>query len=208
MHYSGRGDKHELIDFLLSEAEKPFSGWDFGYISGTRRMMEAPLSRSYASRILPYLRSSRALLDLGTGGGEFLPSLQPLPDVACATEGYAPNVPIARQRLEPLGVTVYQIADERILPFDDEQFDLVIDRHEAIRAQRSAEYWSRAVASSPSRWEKSITMRTFAIRWVIRDRISATGSYTRLVRSSGSTTSRFWKTGKSHTTSDSTMWEP
>ena len=124
-------DRQELTNFLFSEAEKPFSGWDFGYITGTRRMVEMPLSWSYASKVLPYLRRSRALLDLGTGGGEFLSRLQPLPDVACATEGYPPNVPIARRRLQPLGVRVYQVADDRVLPFDDAQFDLVIDRHEA-----------------------------------------------------------------------------
>lgn len=42
-------------------------------------------------------------------GGEFLSSLSPLPKYTCATEGYEPNIIIARNRLEPLGVKVYRI---------------------------------------------------------------------------------------------------
>jgi SAM-dependent methyltransferase len=49
-----------------------------------------------------------------------------------ATEGWAPNVPVARARLEPFGVTVHAFAEETDpLPFEDERFDLVINRHEA-----------------------------------------------------------------------------
>jgi hypothetical protein len=41
------------------------------------------------------LEPRHSLLDMGTGGGELLASMAPLPDV-WATEGYPPNVPIAR----------------------------------------------------------------------------------------------------------------
>lgn len=52
----------------------------------------------------------------------------------CATETYPPNVAIARERLEPLGVDLRDTSDDpdnRNLPFDDAAFDLVINRHEA-----------------------------------------------------------------------------
>jgi len=120
----------ELFDLLMADANHPFAGWDFSHISATGRMAEAPLSWSYASKLLMPLRRAQSLLDMGTGGGEFLSSLQPLPPLTCATEGYAPNVPVARQRLEPLGIKVYEVVEDGKLPFDDNQFDLVINRHE------------------------------------------------------------------------------
>jgi SAM-dependent methyltransferase len=70
------------------------------------------------------------MLDMGTGGGEFLSRLQPLPLATCATEGYVPNVSIARQRLEPIGVEIYEVGTDGQLPFVDSQFELVINRHE------------------------------------------------------------------------------
>ena len=120
----------ELFDMLIAEANHLFSGWDFSHISATGRMAEGPLTWSYASTLLPSLRKAHSLLDMGTGGGEFLSRLQPLPPFACATEGYAPNVPVARKRLEPLGVQVYEVGEGGHLPFADNQFDLIINRHE------------------------------------------------------------------------------
>lgn len=119
-----------LFNFLIDEANQPFSGWDFSYIERTGRMVSAPLAWSYTSLILPKLRRVDSLLDMGTGGGELLSMLQPLPRHTCATEGYPPNIPIARQRLAPLGVEVYTITDDR-LPLPDAAFELVINRHES-----------------------------------------------------------------------------
>jgi SAM-dependent methyltransferase len=81
------------------------------------------------------LPHSRALLDMGTGGGERLASLAPLPPVAHATEGYPPNLAVARRHLEPLGVTVSSVTDDAHLPFAEQTFDLVINRHESYDAR-------------------------------------------------------------------------
>ncbi len=70
------------------------------------------------------------MLDIGTGGGEVLASLQPLPSNTYATETWAPNVEVARIALEPLGARVVEVASEEHLPFESGYFDLVIDRHE------------------------------------------------------------------------------
>ncbi|MHA2390354.1 MAG: class I SAM-dependent methyltransferase [Promethearchaeota archaeon] len=118
----------ELFDFLISEAEHPFSGWDFSYIDG--RVVNGPLTWSYLSKIIPLIRCSESLLDMGTGGGEFLASLIPLPTYTCVTEGYEPNVSIAKKALEPLGVKVFSVNNKENLPFEDEAFDLIINRHE------------------------------------------------------------------------------
>jgi SAM-dependent methyltransferase len=117
---------------FLRDAEHAFAGWDFSYISDTGRWATEPLPWSYASLVLPHLRAAGALLDMGTGGGEFLSRLQPLPTMTVATEGYAPNVPIACDRLSPLGVQVIAIDQEtgHTLPLADATFDLIINRHE------------------------------------------------------------------------------
>jgi hypothetical protein len=126
----------DLFDFLISEAGYPFAGWDFSHITITGRMTVAPLSWSYASKLLMPLRKAQSLLDMDTGGGEYLSSLQPLPPFTCATESYAPNVPVARQRLEPLDLKVFQVDDPAYsLPFEDNQFDLIINRHGYYFAQ-------------------------------------------------------------------------
>lgn len=115
----------------LREANEPFSGWDFGYLTETGRMVESPLPWSYASEVLHHFQGTNSMLDMGTGGGEFLSRLQPLPKHTAATEGYAPNVAIAHERLEPLGVSVHPVEDDASLPFPDNTFDLVINRHES-----------------------------------------------------------------------------
>jgi len=118
----------DLFKFLISEADHPFSGWDFSYIRD--RVVDAPLTWSYTSMLLPLIRKAESLLDMGTGGGEFLSRLIPLPKHTCTTENYEPNVSIAKKRLEPLGVKVFYCIDDEHLPFKDEEFDLIINRHE------------------------------------------------------------------------------
>ncbi len=68
---------------------------------------------------------------MGTGGGEYLSELIPLPRHTCATEGYEPNLPVATKKLEPLGVKVFQYEKDDDLPFKDEEFELIINRHES-----------------------------------------------------------------------------
>jgi SAM-dependent methyltransferase len=118
----------DLFNFLISEAEHPFSGWNFSYIED--RVVNGPLTWSYTSEIIPLVRNVESLLDMGTGGGEFLASLIPLPKKTYATELYELNVPIAQRTLEPLGVEVFTPDSETQLPFKDEEFELVINRHE------------------------------------------------------------------------------
>jgi len=87
------------------------------------------------------MRDATALLDLGTGGGERLSALHDaFPPSVVATEGYPPNLALARQRLTPLGVDVYDSAgslSER-LPFASGAFDLVISRNTAFNAAEVA----------------------------------------------------------------------
>ena len=125
--------------FLLAESEKPFAGRDFSYLE--HRLETAPLPWSYPSQVLKRLRGDdppQSILDMGTGGGEFYAQLAPFPPRAWATEAYPPNVPIAKARLEPLGVRVVRIDDEINLPLADSQFEFIINRHESYAP---AELW-------------------------------------------------------------------
>ena len=85
------------------------------------------------------MQRAKSMLDMGTGGGEFLSMLQPFPSTIYATEGYAPNVPIARKKLEPLGVTVVEVNDDTALPFQDGQFNLILNQHESYAASEVKE---------------------------------------------------------------------
>jgi 2-polyprenyl-3-methyl-5-hydroxy-6-metoxy-1,4-benzoquinol methylase len=103
-------DKEELCNFLINEAEHPFTRWNFSYIND--RIVNNLLPWSYTSKIIPFIRKSTSLLDMGTGGGEFLSSLSPLPKKTQATEAYPPNFSIAKKNLKPLGVKVLFLTDE------------------------------------------------------------------------------------------------
>jgi SAM-dependent methyltransferase len=123
----------DVFDQLINEAwTHEFSGWDFSYIA--RRMLQSEPSWDYRQLVLEKIKSAHSLLDLDTGGGEFLASLQPLPEHTYATEAYAPNVPVARARLDALGVQVREPSAAGALPFEDDFFDLVTDRHGDINA--------------------------------------------------------------------------
>ena len=73
------------------------------------------------------------LLDMGTGGGEFLLTLGHPYALTSVTEGWAPNLALCKKRLEPLGVTVREYDSEKgqPMPFADDSFDLIINRHES-----------------------------------------------------------------------------
>lgn len=124
----------KLFDILLKDSEQIFKGWNFSYLNQSSRLAEYPLTWNYTIEVLKELSRSRTLLDMGTGGGEFLSTL-PIPKNTCATEGYPPNVQIAKDRLEPLGVHVFPIEDDEVLPFADDSFDLIINRHEAFSSK-------------------------------------------------------------------------
>ena len=133
----------DRVDDLLDEAERqPFSGWDFSWIDD--RIVSDPLPWNYTASVVEHARRSPDLLDLGTGGGEWLASLPYRPPRTVATEAWKPNVAVAAARLAPLGVDVVEVEGARDnsgkpvegraarLPFDDASFHLVVDRHEAF----------------------------------------------------------------------------
>lgn len=126
---------NDLIQFWKQEEQQPFIGWDFSYLDG--RMVEATEPWSYLARAATLMQDATALLDMGTGGGERLLTLRAhWPAKVMVTEEYPPNIKLAQERLEPLGVQVFaaELCDNCRLPFADDMFDLVINRHSAFNA--------------------------------------------------------------------------
>ena len=102
-------------------------GWDFSHIDG--RYEEEKLPWDYREIIRRYLDPSMKILDIDTGGGEFLLSLNHPYENTAATEGYPPNVELCRRELLPLGIDFRPGDGTKRLPFPDESFDMVINRH-------------------------------------------------------------------------------
>lgn len=123
----------KLFEQLIAEAlHQEFSGWDFSFLAN--RWQEAPTSWNYPEIVRSHIKPEYAMLDMDTGGGEVLSSFMPLPQNTYATEGYVPNVPVAKNRLEPLGVKIVQVWGNDIPPFQDGYFNLVTNRHGSFLA--------------------------------------------------------------------------
>lgn len=113
--------------WLKEEEAAQIHGWDFSHIKG--RFEQEDLPWDYRSIIHMYLGDKMRLLDIDTGGGEFLLSLRHPYDVTSATEGYPPNVKLCEKKLIPLGIDFREMSRYDTMPFDDDSFDIVINRH-------------------------------------------------------------------------------
>lgn len=102
-------------------------GWDFSHIESQYFQEDTPWN--YKNIVLSYLNSNSRLLDIDTGGGEFLLSLNHRHDMTSATEGYSPNVELCKKILLPLGIDFKEASDYSHLPFESNVFDIVINRH-------------------------------------------------------------------------------
>jgi SAM-dependent methyltransferase len=116
-------------ELVAAALEAPFSGWRFDYLEGRVRNCELPWSYEELAR--GQVTAATRLLDLDTGGGETLVDVlqDRRPRHAVATEAWPPNIPVARARLEPLGITVREAVAGARLPAADGEFDLVLNRH-------------------------------------------------------------------------------
>ncbi len=121
--------ENELIQVWKEEEEiAHIHGWDFSHIDG-RYMEDTNFPWNYRQVIGEYLTSDMKLLDIDTGGGEFLLSLGHPYENTAATENYLPNVQFCKETLHPLGINFRQADGKDKLPFEDARFDVVINRH-------------------------------------------------------------------------------
>lgn len=131
MKNKARDDFESL--WLAEERVACMDGWDFSYLEGRCREEGPPWD--YRAEIQKYLTPEKMLLDIDTGGGEFLLSLHHPYHKTCATEGYAPNVELCRRELCPLEIEFREADGKGRLPFSDGAFDLVINRHGDFNAE-------------------------------------------------------------------------
>lgn len=103
-------------------------GWDFSHLNGRWSDDADSLPWNYRETVLKYLRPELKILDIDTGGGEFVLSLGHPCENISVTEGYEPNFKLCKKTLSPLGITVEKSSDT-LLPFPNESFDLVLNRH-------------------------------------------------------------------------------
>ena len=118
----------ELIKVWKAEENIAYiHGWDFSHIDG--RCVEDPLPWDYRQVIGQYLTPEMKLLDIDTGGGEFLLSLGHPYENTVATENYPPNVQLCEETLRPLDIDFRPASGKGELPFENNVFDMVINRH-------------------------------------------------------------------------------
>lgn len=152
----------------LQEEKTPISGWDFSYL-GDRVIYEST-PWDYSSVAKEYLLKATTVLEMATGGGERFSELAPFPNNTIAIEGYPPNYLLAKNKLEPLGVKVLEMKGSGILGFEDNSFDLILNRNGGfnyseiarvlkpngyfVTQQISADNWSdlRQEFNAPTKW--------------------------------------------------------
>jgi hypothetical protein len=103
-------DSDQLKKTWLSEEKMAFNGWDFSYIAN--RTSEELLQWDYKAIVLSYMNSTTTMLDMGTGGGEFLLSLNPPANRTFATEAYPVNYELCKKILPNYGIDVQQVFND------------------------------------------------------------------------------------------------
>ena len=122
-------NQNERIAAWKAEEEIAYiHGWDFSHIEG-RYQSQDDLPWDYRAVIGEFLRPEMKILDIDTGGGEFLLSLNHPHENTAATENYPPNVELCKEVLLPLGIDFRPGDGKGKLPFDDDSFCMVINRH-------------------------------------------------------------------------------
>lgn len=117
----------ELKALWKKEEQMSFKGWDFSHLQN--RWEGETLPWNYKNILIEYIKPTHKLLDIGTGGGEFLLSLNHPYENTSVTEMWEPNVKLCKEKLEPLGIEVKHVLDNDLLPFEDDKFDIIINRH-------------------------------------------------------------------------------
>ena len=121
-------DTNALIRMWKEEEKIAYiHGWDFSHIDG--RCMEEPLPWDYRQVIGQYLTPDKKLLDIDTGGGEFLLSLDHPHGNTAATENFPPTVELCKEILLPLRIDFRPADGKGNLPFENDRFHIVINRH-------------------------------------------------------------------------------
>ena len=115
--------------WIQEESNAKLIGWDFSYLQGRYKEYDETLPWDYKELIKQHLKPTDTLLDIDTGGGEFLLSLEHPHQLTSACEAYLPNVEHCEKRLIPLGINFKANTSYKKLPFTESSFDIIINRH-------------------------------------------------------------------------------
>ena len=118
---------NESQELIEAAAAADVTGWGFSWLEG--RATEERPPWGYSKLLAKRLETARVALDLDTGGGEVLNEAPVMAAEQHATEGWPPNLEVARATLGPRGVQVHLADHHQPLPFADATFDLVTSRH-------------------------------------------------------------------------------
>ncbi|MGW3808510.1 class I SAM-dependent methyltransferase [Micromonospora sp. NPDC005113] len=124
---AGVETERDVEDLIAEAAAEPVDGWGFDWLAG--RATEERPPWGYARLVADRMAHADAALDVDTGGGEVLAEVPRPPRLLTATEGWPPNVEVARRTLRRVGATVVAVTPAAPLPFRDASFDLVVSRH-------------------------------------------------------------------------------
>lgn len=119
--------RHTLKDIWIEEENRVKGINNFSYIDGRWDADELPWN--YRDILSKYLKKTDMLLDLDTGNGEFLLTLDHPFELTGISEGYDPNYELCKVELEPLGITVKKLLKSNELPYEDGMFDVVHNRN-------------------------------------------------------------------------------
>lgn len=125
-------DRRETLASLQPYLQRAsqFSGWDFRNVSVHQLGADPPWN--YELLVREAAKRATWVLDMGTGGGEFLARVHDgLLGQVVATEEWKVNAPIAKRRLAPFGFEVIE-CQSRQLPFKQAALDLILNRHEEL----------------------------------------------------------------------------
>ena len=134
-------DEKKLIQQWKKDEKAFFEGWDFSYLKG--RWEEEKLKAGYLGLAQNLVMKSTSVLDMATGGGEIFSKIinDYKPQQIVAIEGYKPNVKVAKERLGKLGVKVIFAKETKELPFKNEEFDLILNRHGGLNEYSAKEIY-------------------------------------------------------------------
>ncbi|GAF11553.1 methyltransferase [Bacillus sp. JCM 19046] len=119
-----------LKEEWLKNEQINFSGWDFSALDGECEEERTPWS--YRTIVREHMSEQMELLDMGTGGGEFLLTLNHPYGKTAVTEGWEPNVALLKKKVVPLGVKLAFVGADDCLAYPDNRFDIVLNRHESF----------------------------------------------------------------------------
>ncbi|BEH90899.1 MAG: SAM-dependent methyltransferase [Turicibacter sp.] len=125
--------KQQLFNELVLEEQRPFSKWDYSYLKETQRMVQFPLIWKFPQVIKPYLRDGECLVQMNRLDETDWASFTSLSKRTVALETKEDHLLKTRQPLNNLGIKVVFGDEGALLPFENETFDVMINRNQRFQ---------------------------------------------------------------------------